>query len=114
MNKKQIFLFVLLALCTLNLSAQKIDKSFAKLCEYIELYTNPNFPNLKTIKVEDIITNNNEKHLTIVLSDNFIAQPLTPLVVGDLPRQSLVVVPSVTTLQIPLVPEGKVYERTMQ
>ena len=60
------------------------NDGFQNLREYFANYTNPSFPNLKTIKVEDIITNNNEKHLTIVLSDNFIAQPLTPLVVGDL------------------------------
>ena len=36
------------------------------------------------------------------------------LVVGHLPGQSLVVVPAVATLQIPLVPQGKVDERTMQ
>ena len=37
-----------------------------------------------------------------------------PLVVGHLPRQSLVVVPPVASLQVPLVPQGEVDERTMQ
>ena len=60
------------------------NDGFQNLREYMASYTNPSFPNLKTIKIEDIITNSKEKHLTIVLSDNFIAQPLTPLVVGDL------------------------------
>ena len=54
------------------------------LSEYFENYTNPDFPNLGKITVEDIIVNNRDKQVTIVLSDNFIAQPLTPLTVGDL------------------------------
>ncbi len=66
------------------ISASAQNDGFQNLREYFANYTNPSFPNLKTIKVEDIIVNTNEKHLTIVLSDNFIAQPLTPLVVGDL------------------------------
>ena len=60
------------------------DNDYANLREYFEGYSNPYYPNLKKITVEDIITNARDKHITIVLSDNFIAQPLTPLVVGDL------------------------------
>ena len=82
MNKKHIILSLAIALSSLNISAQ--DKNFANLNEYFTNFTNPNFPNLKKITVEDIIPNTRDKHLTIVLSDNFIAQPLTPLVVGDL------------------------------
>ena len=84
MNKKHIFLSLTLALCSLSLTAQNTDKEYANLREYFEGYTNPNFPNLKKITVEDIITNKRDKHITIIVSDNFIAQPLTPLVVGDL------------------------------
>lgn len=36
------------------------------------------------------------------------------LVVRHLPGQTLIVVPSVTTLQVPRVPEGKINERTME
>ena len=36
------------------------------------------------------------------------------LVVRHFPRQTLIVVPSVTTLQVPRVPEGKINERTME
>ena len=84
MNKKHIFLSLTLALCSLSLTAQNTDKEYANLREYFEGYTNPSFPNLKKITVEDIITNKRDKHITIIVSDNFIAQPLTPLVVGDL------------------------------
>lgn len=82
MNKKHIILSLAIALSSLNISAQ--DNNFKNLNEYFANFTNPNFPNLKKITVEDIIPNTRDKHLTIVLSDNFIAQPLTPLVVGDL------------------------------
>ena len=84
MNKKQLFLSLLLAACSLSLSAQNDDKGIANLREYFEQYTNPNFPNLKTITVEDIQTDAGAKRVTIVLSDNFIAQPLTPQIVSDL------------------------------
>ena len=60
------------------------DNGIQNLREYFEQYTNPNFPNLKKITVEDIQTDAAAKKMTIVLSDNFIAQPVTPLVVGDL------------------------------
>ena len=53
------------------------DTSTQNLRQYFENYQNPNFPNLGKIKVEDIITDAGAKHTTIVLSDNFIAQPLT-------------------------------------
>lgn len=60
------------------------DNNIDNLREYFATYTNPEFPNLKTIKVEDIQTDAEAKHMNIVLSDNFIAGPLTPLIVGDL------------------------------
>ena len=48
-------------------------------------FTNPDFPNLREITVEDIQTDAQAKHITIVLgSNNFIAQPVTPLLVGNL------------------------------
>lgn len=79
-----LFLFTsLLSTANIQYTIAQTD-GYKNLREYFEQYTNPYFPNLKAIKVEDIITNNPEKHLTIILSDNFIAQPLTPLVVGDL------------------------------
>ena len=82
MNKKHIILSLAIALGSLTLSAQ--NDGINNLRDYFEQYTNPNFPNLKKITVEDIITNPQDKQVTIVLSDNFIAQPVTPLVVGDL------------------------------
>ena len=82
MNKKHIILSLAIALGSLTLSAQ--NDGMNNLRDYFEQYTNPNFPNLKKITVEDIITNPQDKQVTIVLSDNFIAQPVTPLVVGDL------------------------------
>ena len=59
------------------------DNGIANLQQYFEQYTNPLFPNLKKITVEDIQTDALAKSVTVVLSDNFIAQPLTPLIVGD-------------------------------
>ena len=87
MNKKHIFLLLTLAICSLNLSAQGSDNGIQNLRDYFAQYTNPNFPNLKTITVEDIHTDAEAKHTTIVLSDNFIAQPVTPLIVGDLYKE---------------------------
>ncbi|MBO7118807.1 MAG: hypothetical protein J6W03_00620 [Bacteroidaceae bacterium] len=84
MNTKQIIISFTFAFCTISLSAQNNDNQYANLREYFEGFTNPSFPNLKKITVEDIITNTRDKVVTIVVSDNFIAQPLTPLVVGDL------------------------------
>ena len=81
---KRHILFSCFLILSISLLAQKKDDGFNKLREYFAEFTNPNFPNLKKITIEDIITNTYEKHLTFVLSDNFIAQPLTPLVVGDL------------------------------
>ena len=82
MNKKHIIISLALAVCSINLSAQ--DNGIANLREYFAQYTNPNFPNLGKITVEDIQTDTQGKLVTIILSDNFIAQPLTPLTVGDL------------------------------
>ena len=82
MNKKHIIISFALAVCSINLSAQ--DNGIANLREYFAQYTNPNFPNLGKITVEDIQTDTQGKLVTIILSDNFIAQPLTPLTVGDL------------------------------
>ena len=83
MKRILLLVFYLFTFSPFHLLLAQND-GFQNLREYFANYTNPYFPNLKTIKVEDIIVNTNEKHLTIVLSDNFIAQPLTPLVVGDL------------------------------
>ena len=83
MKRILLLVFYLFTFSPFHLLLAQND-GFQNLREYFASYTNPSFPNLKTIKVEDIIVNTNEKHLTIVLSDNFIAQPLTPLVVGDL------------------------------
>ena len=60
------------------------NEGYQNLRDYMASYTNPNFPNLGKITVEDIISDAATKHTTVVLSENFIAQPLTPLVVGDL------------------------------
>ena len=60
------------------------DNGIDNLREYFAQYTNPSFPGLRTINVEDIQTNAQEKRITVVLSDHFIAQPLTPLIVGNL------------------------------
>ena len=82
MNKKHIILSIAIAVFSLNLSAQ--DNGINNLRQYFAQYTNPLYPNLGKITVEDIQTDAGTKHMTIVLSDNFIAQPLTPLIVGDL------------------------------
>ena len=61
------------------------DNAIGNLREYFANYTNPDFPNLKEITVEDIQTDTQTRHITIVLgSNNFIAQPVTPLLVGNL------------------------------
>ena len=54
MNKKHIILSLAIALGSLTLSAQ--NDGMNNLRDYFEQYTNPNFPNLKKITVEDIIT----------------------------------------------------------
>lgn len=79
---RPFLLSIILVACSLCLSAQ--DNGIANLREYFTGFTNPNFPNLGKITVEDIQTDAQTKHMTIVLSDNFIAQPVTPLVVGNL------------------------------
>ena len=79
---KRILFLLLFLIPSTFLFAQ--NDEYTNLREYFEGYTNPNFPNLKKITVEDIITNKRDKHITIIVSDNFIAQPLTPLTVGDL------------------------------
>ena len=84
MNIKRLTIsLIILAPCILShVCAQ--DNGTANLREYFTQYTNPNFPNLKAINVDDILTDAEAKKMTIVLSDNFIAQPLTPLIVGDI------------------------------
>ena len=79
---KRILFLLLFLIPSTFLFAQ--NDEYTNLRQYFEEYTNPNFPNLKKITVEDIITNKRDKHITIIVSDNFIAQPLTPLTVGDL------------------------------
>ena len=60
------------------------DKDIDNLREYFAQYTNPSFPDLGMINVEDIQTDSQEKRVTVVLSENFIGQPLTPQIVGNL------------------------------
>ena len=81
--KRLILLFFICFSFLFNIAFAQ-EESISNLREYFEQYTNPSFPNLKTITVEDIKTDSEAKQMTIVLSDNFIAQPLTPLIVGDL------------------------------
>ncbi len=83
MIKKLVSLLLLTFVCIASAQAQQ-DNLQAILSEYFLSYSNPSFPNLGKITVEDAIVNTQEKHITIVVSDNFIAQPLTPLTVGDL------------------------------
>ena len=79
---------ILLLTCLFTFSTFQLLKAQVNgannLKEFFAQYTNPLFPNLGKITVEDIQTDAQTKHMTIVLSDNFIAQPLTPLIVGDL------------------------------
>ena len=63
---------------------QAQNNGIDNLREYFAGYTNPSFPDLATINVEDIQTDAVEKRVTVVLSDNFIGQPLTPLIVGNI------------------------------
>ena len=84
--KRTLTLILLLASCSL-LPIQAQDKSIANLRDFFAQYTNPNFPNLGKITVEDILTDQQEKSVTVVLSDNFIAQPVTPPIVSDLYTQ---------------------------
>ena len=71
MNKKHIILSIAIAVFSLNLSAQ--DNGINNLRQYFAQYTNPLYPNLGKITVEDIQTDAGAKHMTIVLSDNFFA-----------------------------------------
>ena len=60
------------------------DTVISNLKQYIAQFSNPLFPNLGTITVEDIQTDATQESVTVVLSDNFIAQPLTPAIVDGL------------------------------
>ncbi len=94
------------------LCAQNAGNGIDNLREYFEGYTNPNFPNLKTITVEDIQTDAQAKRVTIVLSDNFIAQPVTPLIVGDLYKEVKRLLPMpYNTYNISIVSAGNPIEQ---
>ena len=86
--KRRSFFFLLLVQWSLfsfqNSTAFAQDNGINNLRQYFAQYTNPLYPNLGKITVEDIQTDAGAKYMSIVLSDNFIAQPLTPLIVGDL------------------------------
>ena len=71
------------SLFTFHLAFAQTDGT-RNLREFFEQYTSPIFPNLGKITVEDIQTDTHEKSVTVSLSDNFIAGPLTPAVVDDL------------------------------
>ena len=76
-------LFLLIAPCSmLSVLAQEYD--ITNLRDYFSQYTNPSFPGLGLINVEDIQTNAQDKRVTVVLSENFIGQPLTPFIVGNI------------------------------
>ena len=77
-------LFLLLLLSGWYATSSFAQQNTEYLHEYFAKYTNPDFPNLKEITVKDIQTDDRGKHITIVLSDNFIAQPLTPLIVDKI------------------------------
>ena len=81
--KRLLYLLLSSSLFCLPISAQKADNGTSNLRQYFAQYTNPNFPNLGKITVEDIRTDAQAKYMKIVLSDNFSGQPLTPLIVGD-------------------------------
>ncbi|MBR6032457.1 MAG: hypothetical protein IKP36_10970 [Bacteroidaceae bacterium] len=82
--KRLILLFIFhFSLFTFHLALAQTD-GIGNLRQYFANFTNPNFPNLGKITVEDIQTDAQTKHITVVLSDNFIAQPLTPFVVVEL------------------------------
>ncbi|MCH5168318.1 MAG: N-acetylmuramoyl-L-alanine amidase [Prevotellaceae bacterium] len=84
MKKIRFSLLLLAFSVSIQVVPAKDDNLRQNLRQYFENYQNPAFPNLGKIKVEDIITNTQSKQTTIVLSENFIAQPVTPLLVGDL------------------------------
>ena len=79
--KRKLLLLLLVVQCSMLLAQ---DNGINNLRQYFAQYTNPLFPNLGKITVEDIQTNSEMKYMSITLSDNFIAQPLTPLIVRDL------------------------------
>lgn len=82
---KRHILTLLMAAAMLTASAQSpLDDGRASLRQYFAGYTNPAFPNLGKITVEDIQTDPGQKTVCIRLSANFAFQPVTPLVVGDL------------------------------
>ena len=80
---KILGIFVML-LCCLTAFPQDAGDSKVSLRNYFQNYTNPEFPNLGKITVEDIYTDSEQKTMTIQLSKNFSYMPITPLVVGDL------------------------------
>lgn len=82
MNTKHIILSLAIAACSLSLTAQ--NNGIANLRQLFAGYTNPSHPTLGAITVEDIKTDSQEKRLTVVLSENFIYQPLTPPIVNNL------------------------------
>ena len=55
------------------------DNGIQNLREYFEQYTNPNFPNLKKITVEDIQTDAAAKKMTIVLPTRDTARRGRPI-----------------------------------
>ena len=60
------------------------DNGLSNLREFFAGYTNPDFPNLGKLTIEDIQTNAEAKQMTILLSNNLIAAPLTPQSVGTI------------------------------
>lgn len=80
--KKILLLLLLSGWYATSSIAQQNNIEYVR--EYFAKYTNPDFPNLKEITVKDIQTDDQQKRITIVLSDNFIAQPLTPLSVDKI------------------------------
>ena len=67
------------------------DNGIQNLREYFEQYTNPNFPNLKKITVEDIQTDAAAKKMTIVLSIlTHRMRSMTPFVITE--RTSMIAI----------------------
>ncbi len=77
-------LFLLFIAIQYHISVFAQDNGINNLREFFTQYTNPDFPNLGKITIEDIQTDAPTKHITIVLSNNFIAQPVTPRLVDNL------------------------------
>lgn len=87
MRKSFIFFLFLLQLSAadvLCLPACAQKACIDSLRNFFAQYTNPDFSNLGKITVKDIQTNPQEKRVSIVLNDDFIAQPITPTIVEDL------------------------------